>query len=234
MYVAKQSTIRTDKTERIMNGRVVVSAVISLVLIVAPLSAGENSIAFGNLKAQGETEVNGMPVKVETTVFAGDLVSTKSKSSALLTLAGGNQVFVVENSAARFHKDSKSVTLERGALGVLDRGGDIVKVTSRGTLLRPAKGKAARYVVKSEGKGLVLSSLRGDVEVVAENRTVTVPSGTSMRIEIADPAPSPQGAGPSNSYANKKGVIIGTVVVGAVLAIALPLALRDDDEPVSP
>lgn len=220
-----------------MNRRSMIFAIISLALIVAPICAGENSIAFGNLKAQGQTEVNGMPVKAETTVFAGDLVSTKAKSSALLTLAGGNQLFVVENSVARFHSDSKSVTLESGSLGVLDRGGEAVKVNSRGTLLRPAKGKAARYVVKSDGTGLTLSSLSGDVEVVAENRTVTVPSGTSMKIEVADPAPgppAPQGAGHSNSYANKKGAIIGTVVVGAVLAIALPLALQDDDKPVSP
>jgi len=217
-----------------MSRRSIVFAIISLALIVAPVCAGENSIAFGSLKIQGQTEVNGMLVKAETTIFAGDLVSTKSKSSALLTLAGGNQLFVVENSAARFHKDSKSVTLERGALGVLDQGGNVVKVTSRGALVGPAKGKAARYVVKSEGNDLILSSLRGDVEVVAENRTVTVPSGTSMRIEIADPAPSPQGAGPSNSYAKKRGVIVGTVVVGTALAIALPLALSGDDEPVSP
>jgi len=149
---------------------------------------------------------------------------------ATLTLTGGNQVFVLENSAARFLADSKSVTLERGALGVLHHNGNSIMVTSRGTLVRPTNGKAARYLVKLEGRGFILSSLAGDVDVMASNRTVTVPSGKAMRFDVGEPAQGAQGAGApaANALAGKTVIIVSAVVVAATLAIALPLALRDN------
>lgn len=213
-----------------MNARMVAAATLSIALVVAPVSAVDKSSAWGNLKAQGKVEVNGTPIPAETTVFAGDLVNAKVKSLATLTLAGGNQVFVFENSAARFLADSKSVTLERGALGVLHRGGESVKVTSQGTLIHPKAGKAARYLVKLEGRGFILSSLSGDVEVMASNRTVTVPSGKSMRVEVAEASQGAQGAGAAsaNALAGKTVIIVSAIVVATTLAIALPLALRDN------
>ena len=218
-----------------MLSRWAVTAVLVFALVVAPVSGADSHHAWGSLKSQGRTEVNGMAVPAETTLFSGDLVTTREASLATLSLPGGHLVFVIENSAARFNADSKSVTLERGSLGVLHEGGEGVAVSSRGTLIRPAEGKAARYVVKLEDKGFVLSSLRGDVNVSASNRTVTVPSGKAMRFELAEPSP-PQGstsAGSANALSPRAIIVASVLIVAASLAIALPLALRERT-PVSP
>lgn len=218
-----------------MFARMLVAVVLSFALLVAPVCAEEKASAWGNLEAQGRIEVNGAPVPSETTLFVGDRVSTKEKGLATVTLAGGNQVFVIENSAAYFQADAKSVTLERGAIGVLHRGGEGVLVSSRRALVRPAKGTTARFVVKLENKGFLLSSLAGDVDVVATNRTVTVPLGKTMRIELGEPPQDPvgSGAGHASAYAAQTVFLVSAIIVGVTLAIALPLALKND-EPVSP
>lgn len=212
-----------------------IALLLSLALVVGPLSAGEKSTAWGNVRAQGRIEVNGVAVPSETTLFVGDRVNALDKGLATVTLGGGSQVFVIENSAAQFQADVKSVTLERGALGVLHRGGDTVVVISRGAQIHPSKGKSARFLVKLEGKGFLLSSLSGDVDVVASNRTVTVPSGKTMRIELGGPPQGPSGAGASgaSAFTMEQVFIVTAIIVGTTLAIALPLALRDNT-PVSP
>lgn len=215
--------------------RCLVCMLVIVALVTAPISGAGQRVILGTIATEGAVEVNGMPAKAGSTLLVGDRVQAHGKSLATLSLAGGDQVFLIGESSAQFIRDQQvtGVRLEKGALGVRHRSGEPAVVEFRGLLIRPANGQPARYLVTEEKGAILLSSLSGDVEVRGTNRTVMVPSGKSLRVEVAAAPQGPSGSGSASALSTRATIILALVIASAITAIAVPLALQDD-EPVSP
>ncbi|MFQ5694568.1 MAG: hypothetical protein ACE5HB_01110 [Terriglobia bacterium] len=100
-------------------------------------------------------------------------------------------------------------------------------------MLRPAE--ATTYAVAVSEQVIVVSSHEGSVEVKGAARAVTVPAGRAARFERGNNPQTPSGAGTQSNLSRKARAIIWILVAtGTAAAIAIPLALEDDERELSP
>ncbi len=181
-----------------MEWRTAVASLLALLLVYAPVAPAGSPAVVGKLSTKGTAEVNGAPVPAETTVFAGDRISTQKDTALGLTLPGGNQVFLPALSAARVQRDGHRVTvsLERGALAVVSRAAEPVVIEANGVRIQTAGSTAGAYEVAIHGRSLKVMARKGTAVVTAADRTVEVKEGTTLEATVAQGSTGPGGLSP--------------------------------------
>lgn len=132
----------------------------------------------------GDSQLNGTSLSLDTTVFSGDMVSTKATGLALVQLPQGDQIHVGPTTSLRVSSDGHQIvaTLEEGVTIVRSGKAHDVSVNALGLVIRP-QGVAAYNVAIKNGVVYVASD-EGSVEVLGSNKSMVVPSGKAMKIEI--------------------------------------------------
>ncbi|HEV8383775.1 MAG TPA: hypothetical protein VGQ11_02810 [Candidatus Acidoferrales bacterium] len=194
---------------------------LSAALVCAPVAPAGTPAAVAKMSTKGAAEVNGMATPAETSVFSGDRITTREKTAAALALAGGDQVFLPEQSAAQVRQaDARvEVSLERGGLVVVSRGAQPVSVLAAG--LRIVPGGAGIFEIAVRGNGVKVAARKGSAHVTASNRSVVVPEGKTLDATV-DPPQGPVGAGSAGLTGLETfGIIAGVVsgVVGLTLGV---------------
>jgi len=192
-------------------------------LPVADLRAGNASM--GKMIPQGTVAVNGTRLTLETTLYAGDTVSTEGDGLALLFLPKGDQLHVGPASEVQMHaSDGKWVArLARGAVLARSGKGQTVSVEAHGLSITPAG--AVRYEVVLAENAVLLATQGGVVTVRGGNQTFTVAAGKAMRFERAAAPPASRGpnatalTGTAATWMAVAG-ISGVVLGGWLIAIA--------------
>ncbi len=178
---------------------------LSLLLSLQPGTwASSSPTIMGQMVLEGDAVINGAHASKGGTVFVGDHIVTPSGANASLALTSGVQLILIESSSLEMKEveGQKSVSLERGALAVLNRAATApFVVEAGGARIRPGKGGSV-YAVTLVGEKL---------EVFAKTGTTEVERAA--------------GAGSSSPLMSKfdKVVIIAGVAAGAT---ALVLAVR--------
>ncbi|MFQ5724705.1 MAG: hypothetical protein ACE5G6_09440 [Terriglobia bacterium] len=214
---------------------------LAVVLAAAPaFTLGAENASLGTLVPQGEAELNGTWLKVETTVYAGDRVRTPADGAAAVLLPGGSQFHLAPASVVEVDARGAAdvlAALEQGALVARSMPERQVAVWAADLLMRPVDSPGLFQVELVEG-GVLVVARRGAVEVEGANRTVTVPAGQAMRFEVAQEASDEAGKRPQGPHAQaglsggQKAAIVIAVAAGVATAIAVPLALNDGGEEV--
>jgi ferric-dicitrate binding protein FerR (iron transport regulator) len=139
------------------------------------------------------------------------------------------QLILIESSSLEMKEveGQKSVSLDRGALAVLNRAATApFVVEAGGARIRPGKGGSV-YAVTLMGEKLEVFAKTGTTEVETADRTVEVHEGETLEATMAPPAPPQRaaGAGSSSPLMSKfdKMVIIAGVAAGVT---ALVIAVR--------
>jgi len=193
---------------------------LSLLLSLQPGTwASSSPTVMGQMVIEGDAVINGAHASKGGTVFVGDRIVTPSGANASLALTSGVQLILIESSSLEMKEveGQKSVSLERGALAVLNRAATApFVVEAGGARIRPGK--------------LEVFAKTGTTEVATADRTVEVHEGETLEATMAPPAPPQRaaGAGSSSPLMSKfdKIVIITGVAAGATGLIVAVRALQ--------
>lgn len=215
-------------------------------LLAASLGLQAGAAWVGKVVPRDSAQLNETRIEVETTLYAGDRVSTTEGSLALIELPRGSQIYVGPNSAVLVEPDKEGeevvADLNQGTLVARSRPGSPVSVWAANLWMHPSSSEAV-YQVELVDQGAIVAARRGAVRVEGANRAVSVPAGESLRFEVA-PAAAEQGnkqegrRRPKGNYAQsalsrgQKAAIIVGIGAAVATAIALPLALDDDQQKV--
>jgi hypothetical protein len=121
-----------------MGPRAILAMGLSLLVAYVPVAPAASPAVVGKMQTKGAAEINGAAAPDETTVFAGDRITTEKETASGLSLPGGDQVFLPSLTAAKVGRSGKriTVTLERGALAVVNPALD-----ARGVCKRSRRGR---------------------------------------------------------------------------------------------
>jgi len=201
-----------------MRVKAVLVVSLSAALVLAPVAPAATSAAVAKMSTKGTAEVNGAVTPGEASVFSGDRITTRAKTATALSLAGGDQVFLPEQSTAQVRQAGARVemSLERGGLVVVSRSAQPVVVLAAGVRIEPAGAGIFEIAVK--GASLKVAARKGSARVVASDRTVEVTEGNTLDTTTGPP---PQGAGAGASLTAMQTFVIYASVVGAVVGLTL-------------
>jgi len=199
---------------------------VSLLLVYVPVAPAASPAAVGRIQTKGTAEVNGAPVPTEATVFAGDRITTQKKTASGLLLPGGDQVFLPSLTAAKVNRSGKRVvvSLERGALAVVNRSAEPVVIEANGVRIEAANS-AGVYEVAIQGQGLKVMTRKGTTLVKAADRTVEVKEGTTMDATVA------QGPGGQGGLSPLWTVVLVTSAAAGFTGLALGIRALERSQP---
>ncbi len=207
----------------------------SVLLALPPLSLAGSPAVVGKMNMKGRVEINGASAPPESTVFAGDRISTGKETALGLSLTGGDQVFLPSLSVVQVDRAGQQVTvaLERGALAVVNRSDQPLLVRAGGVEIQTAGPSGGLYEVAISGGNLKVLARKGTAMVRASNRTVVVKKGTTMEATVPAPAFAAGGLGPPAAFVLVARAAAG--ITGLVLGVrALNRAQPQDCVVVSP
>jgi hypothetical protein len=211
-------------------------AIISLLLVVLfpmQMFAGESAAAI--LYTNGAAWLNGENVPKSAALFTGDMLQTRSDSTASIQASGSN-VMVLADSLVKF--EGSLVELEHGGVrvttsrGLAARAGEVT--------IKPAGTSWTEFQVVDVDGRVQIAANKGDVTVQDSQGTTTVSQGQQTtrddtndtekrkkRRKRAGGAATAAGGGIMSSPA----VVYGALGVGGGVGIWL---LLQDEPPVSP
>lgn len=202
------------------------AVIVSLLLVQASITPAGAPAAVGTIQTRGNVQVNGTVIPGGGTLFAGDRIVTGKDTAASLALAGHDQVFLPEQTAAAVRQEGQRVrvVLEQGAVAVVSRSPQPVEVQAAGVRISASAG-AGMYEVAVRDHALEVLGRHGVTLVTAANRTVEVPEGMKLEATIAGPAPA-------DGLSTFDKVVLVTAVGLGIAGFALGLAafLRDKPE----
>jgi len=191
---------------------------LSGLLLFSQLSMAGSPVAVGKITMKGRVEINGVTAPSDSTVFAGDRISTGKETALGLFIAGGDQLFLPSLSTAAVDRSEQQliVTLERGGLAVINQSGQPVLVRAGGVQVQASRPSASLYeVVVAEGSLKVLAR-RGSAVVRASNRTIEVKEGTTLEATVPSPISMSGSLGPiwttvlvASTAAGITGLVVG-------------------------
>ncbi len=210
-------------------------AVCCLLAILFPaqmLLAGDTATAM--LYTNGAAWLNGSQVPKSAAVFSGDMLQTRTDSSASIQ-SNGSSVMVLADSLVKF--EGPAVELEHGGVrvttsrGLSARAGDVT--------VKPAGTAWTEFQVTDVDGKVQIAANRGDVTVQDDKGTTTVTQGQqTTREDTADPEKKKKrrrrsGAAPAAGggiLSSTPAVYTGLAIVGGVGV----WVLLQHEAPVSP
>jgi hypothetical protein len=200
-----------------------------MMIAVVPLSLMGADSGAAIVQTYGAAWLNGVPVEQPAAIFAGDLVQTSS-SAVLKIRTPGSSVTVLSDAALKF--DGAGVSIEHGGMqmatfkGMFARAG-IVTAT-------PASNGWTEFVVSRENGNVLITALKGDLQVSNGSQTTTLAQGqqtTQKDSEQTDNKTVPA------AKKSRKGLIILAVAGGAAavgIGVAIALSSSSTAKVISP
>jgi len=178
-----------------MLSKSLVAIVLSGLLIFSQVSMAGSPAVVGKMTMKGLVEINGVAAPSESTVFAGDRISTGKETAVGLFITGGDQLFLPSLSNAGVDRAGQQliVTLERGALAVINQSGQPVVVRAGGVQIQAMRPSVSLYEVVVADGSLKVLARKGTAVVRASNRTVEVTEGKTLEATVPNPI-SPSGS----------------------------------------
>jgi hypothetical protein len=209
---------------------------LSVVLACAPMSSAGTTSAVGQMQTKGTAEINGTPASPESTIFAGDRISTEKDTTVYLALSGGEQVLLPGESKALLRRADSQVTirLERGALAVVGNASTSVVVEANGARIRASQAGSI-FEVAIHDRRLEVFARKGAALVEAADRTVAVPEG--KRLDATMSPSAQQGVAPASGSFETFMLLTGVAAGIAGLAMGIAAITRpnpNDCKAVSP
>jgi hypothetical protein len=197
-------------------------------LVYAPVAWTAAPAIVGEISVRGSAKVNGIGTTSGANVFPGDHIATEANSTASVTSRDGARLLVIESSSAQIRDGGGRLTavLLSGGVAAVSPAKSPLIVEVRGLRILPATTGSV-YAVLLNGNSLKVLARNGAVDVVAENRTVTVEEGKTLDATVG-PAPASgngtgtgSGAGAGGGGGTLTAVLIATTAALAASTIAL-------------
>lgn len=203
-------------------------ALMFLMVAPVPLLAADTNAAM--VYARGTAWVNGTSVPRSSAVFPGDLVQTRSDSSANISTAGSN-VVVLSDSLIKF--EANAVELEHGAVAVGTSKNMVARVGD--VTITPATSQWTEFQVADVDGTVQILARKGDVTISDQEGTTTLPQGQQTKREESKKKNKKRSAGAvaaahGGILDSRTAIIVGTGVVTGVTA----WVLLQGDDPASP
>lgn len=202
----------------------------------SPLLAAEGAAPLGRIVVGPPAALNDVALPGEATLLDGDRLSTGLNGWARVFLPDDEQIHLGAESHAWTQRlgERLEVVLLRGQATLRTNGRSRVTVFCNGVEIIPASGEAVWEVRRLRDCLTEVSAQQGSLTVhAALGRTLELRPGQRVRIQTQGDRPKPKGVGVGLECDRYPGVILLVVLAGTPPAIALPLALDDDDDVVS-
>jgi ferric-dicitrate binding protein FerR (iron transport regulator) len=226
------------------------SFALSVSLLLPALAAAAGSAPLGTLRSEGAVYVDSSLVPAQSSLFSGDRVAT-ADGRASISLAHGSSVLLDRASSVAL-----SNTLAGLRVGLV-KG----RVTFNSNPQAPVQVETAGLTVVAAGKFPSLAEVAmladGSVSLAVHRGTMLVRSGgdepavvTAGKTITVGPQAVQNGQEPGTAAHGSKTagqkaqgvhlshgasmVLIGGIVVATAAAIAIPLAINNDETPASP
>jgi len=190
-------------------------------LVYAPVAWTAAPAIIGEISVRGSAKVNGIATASGANVFPGDHIATEAKSTASVTSRDGARLLVIESSTVQIREGGGRLTalLEIGGIAAVSPAKSPLIVEVRGLRILPA-ATGSVYAVLVNGNSLKVLARSGAVDVVAENRTVTVEEGKTMDATVPAPASGSGSGTGSGAGAGGGGGTLTTVLIASTVALA--------------
>ena len=215
-----------------------------LVLLLA-FPAWGDPIVVGNVASSQSATVRGTTLAPGSTIFSGDTVEVGTRGSAWITLTGGAQVKVAENSQVRLAKTTDSIQL------IIDRGGALFRTAEKSPVeallgdatIRSADGSpAVGIIIVQDAQSAVIAAQKGMllINTAHDSKTVTLREGERAEATLVPQQDTDQDKNKKkkkrggavvlpagSSLTAGKAVLIAAILGGLTTAIALLLSDRE-------
>jgi len=209
------------------------SALCCVLAIMIPAQMPASEPASAMLYASGYAWLNGSEVPKSAAIFAGDMVQTRSDSSANIN-AAGSSVMVLADSLVKFQ--GSAVDIDHGTVriatsrGLEARAGDVT--------VKPAGNSWTEFMVSDTDGQMQITANKGDVTVQdQQGTTTTVSQGqTTTRDDTSEPKKKKRRSGGAAPAAGG-GIMSSSKVIYGGLAVAGGITawvLLQHEEPLSP
>src|SRR6266496_4603674 len=195
-----------------------------LLVIFLPMRLVAAGSALAMLYTNGPAWLNGSVVPKSAAVFSGDLVQTRSDSTANLT-AAGSSVMVGSDSLVKF--EGPAVEIEHGTVRVATSRG--LATTAGEVTVKPAGNSWTEFQVTDVDGQVQIAASKGDLTIQDEQGTTTLAQGQqTTRDETSEKKKKHRRHGTGAEPAARGGimssteaVIAGSTIVGGVTAWVL-------------
>ena len=175
-----------------------VVAILLTGLLVSPPGWGAAQKPLGVILQAQNATLRASDGIAGTTIFAGDTVST-GHSGSMLVRMGAAQVEVMADSVVSFEEFDSGIAganLVQGTVGFATPETGTVAVRAAGMVIRPQPQRLTQGRVTVVGPSeLLVTSYRGPLDVSMGNESLTIPEGTTYRVQGDSKGPGPVGAG---------------------------------------
>lgn len=204
---------------------------LSLLLTTLPAWSADTPLGIF-VPGAGTSSLNGVGLKVRSTLFSGDTVSTQAASGASVLLRGGDQVQLGPASAATLTltEGGLLVKLESGLAVTRSGKGQQISVSTRGLLIEPTG--TVTYQVTVAGNAVVVATHGGSVSVRGGDQSFVVPPDKGLRfVAAANAVPGRTGAGAQNL---NEGLVWLVIIAAGAITGATFAVINHENAVVSP
>jgi ferric-dicitrate binding protein FerR (iron transport regulator) len=201
-----------------MSVKGIFTIVLSLLLLLMPVSSATASSPAAKMITTGSAEINGVVAPAETSAFIGDRIATGKESTTSLSFSTGDSVVIPELTKAALgeHDGRVVLNLEDGTVSVVSKAKKPIVVMAHGARVEAAGNEPGEFSVTIHGNTLRVVPSSGAARVVTANRTGDIQPGTALDATLA-PNPSPQG----NNFVGSTltWVIVGVAAAGTAVGV---------------
>jgi hypothetical protein len=203
-----------------------------LLAMLFPMQLLAADSASAILYTNGAAWLNGSTVPKSAAVFSGDLVQTRSDSTANLS-AAGSSVMVGSDSLVKF--EGPAVEIEHGTVRVATSRG--LATTAGEVTVKPAGNGWTEFQVTDVDGQVQIAASKGDLTIQDEQGTTTLAQGqqtvreeTSGKKKHRRHGTGAEPAARGGIMSSTEAMLAGSAIVGGVTA----WVLLQSDEPMSP
>jgi hypothetical protein len=218
------------------------------------MAAAASGQALGKVMLATGASVEGVALPTEGTILSGDLLSVGKGGRALVKFEPAARAALAEETSVRFRSDAGRLVaaLLAGTVVAERQGKEPLRVETEEYLVEPTSEGRALYMVTvladkttvvaaRYGNVAITSAGSGERQVLSEGNYAVIPPGS---IELPGQGKKLEAGQAAHGKINKpwhigrltheaSEALVAAIVVGAALAIALPLTLGEE-APVSP
>jgi len=228
-------------------GRIIVYFALAAGILLASFVRAADPAPLGTLRTEGTVYVGKEAARTPMVVYSGDYLRT-DEGRATLSSPRGAVLVLDRQSGAGFKgsQDSLVVSLEKGNIALSALGRVPLEIEADGLAVQAAGTypSLAEVALRSNGavevavyRGKVsVGNLRKEPVVVAAGQLLKVGQRLAAAQEPAAGAPPEEGR-PWQIGGLTHGqsiALVAAIVAGAAAAVAIPLALREEESPASP
>lgn len=201
-------------------------AVLVAVLLATPSWAGADTGAIGTVENSRSATIRGVTLAPGTTLFSGDKISVGPQGNAWVSLPGGANILVGQNSRVQILKNFPGgvaqIEVDQGRAKFSSSEKTPVEFRLADATIRPAKGPAIGLVAFFSPREAVVDAEKGDVVITTAHNgdSVTLHEGSAMALRMV---PQDDTQNTETPARKRKGLIVllGVAIIGAVTAAAI-------------